>query len=382
MVRSELHQLEELISEFLNGGQSRTKPVAAAKHAAFLRALAAQCALLKRKWVQNLFSAVKETVLLRYIHYHQAGVTGLANRVTRAASNHGIIADLYAAVSSELAALVDFLKENFYAYFDKDHPVMLGRWASHTNEIMGLLAEVKNALPPVEADRSPIIALEAGIKAKLQEGHHTPLSYRQLENYTAMLESILLQHRGNAPLTTVVTFQELYRHNFNSYYFGRWYQHQQNTILSNLSAEQQAVHIRKEISLLEGIYVEPGNQFDPELPPVNSQLLAWLESLLPKADHHNIVSVNGHERMPLQFSVAQFAFFIRLCYLEGCFQVQNISAILRFCTHHFETKKQLHISVKSFARAFYGADQATAAVVRDFLQRMINVINKTYFPKS
>jgi hypothetical protein len=40
----------------------------------------------------------------------------------------------------------------------------------------------------------------------------------------------------------------------------------------------------------------------------------------------------------------------------------------------------LNISFKSFARAFYGADQTTAAVVRDFLQRMINYINKIYFP--
>jgi len=84
-------------------------------------------------------------------------------------------------------------------------------------------------------------------------------------------------------------------------------------------------------------------------------------------------------KVPLTLSVAQFSMFIRICYRTGCFSLNNAAEIIRFFATNFTTKRQDAVSVKSFTKGFYSMDQTAAAVIRDFLQRMIALINKTYF---
>jgi hypothetical protein len=87
------------------------------------------------------------------------------------------------------------------------------------------------------------------------------------------------------------------------------------------------------------------------------------------------------EQLALTLPVPQFALFIRLFQLAGCFREANLARIHRFFTTHFTSKRQDHISPKSFAKAFYGADQSTAAMVRGALQQMLQFIDQHYFPK-
>jgi len=54
---------------------------------------------------------------------------------------------------------------------------------------------------------------------------------------------------------------------------------------------------------------------------------------------------------------------------------------MRFFTRHFTSKKQGRISIKSFNHAFYSKDQVTAAIVLDYLQKMVTYVNKVYFHK-
>lgn len=388
MVKSELHQLEKLVGEIV----SDEVPVHErhlARIAGHVKSIIASCSSLKEKWVHELFSSGKEHVVTRYVQYHQAGVTSLSNQVSNkipATAFRGLetqIFQLYFSVLSSLEDLLDFLKRGFYKYFDNDYNVSAERCRAEAEKINSLLAEISITLARYEIDTKLTEAFVLSVRNKLGDAKRSGISYRQLEYCKSVLDMINDQLTENSGISTIRIAQELYRHNFNSYQFNQWYQDYLNSIINATAENQREAAILQEIRELKSIFVERDKLFEPELPAINDQLLSWLQQLLPGQTALNlkaILKMNGHDRIPLQFSVTQFALFVRLCYLEGCFHINNISDILRFFTQHFETKKQLNISFKSFARAFYGVDQATAAVVRDFLQRMINTINKIYFP--
>jgi len=381
--------LERLIGEIINDEAVSGDESLAEDISRRLRPIAGACSTLKEKWAHELFSAVKEHVLIRYVQYHQAGITSLSNLISMKIPDayfQGIgdqVHHLYFAIVADLEDLLRFLKQGFYKYFDIDHRVSNDRCRKQATQILLLLEETKAAFSETNIDRLLADAILVSVKNKIRDAKQFGISYRQLDYCQSLLSTIREKLEENSGLSTDEFAQELYRQNFNSYHFNQWFQVSLSAIINAASENKREKIIFREIELLKLIFVERDKIFEPELPPVDEQLLPWLEQFLPaqiKNNPNKILKYNGHHRMPLQFSVIQFALFVRLCYLEGCFHINNISDIFRFFTQHFETKKQLNISFKSFARAFYGVDQATAAVVRDFLQRMINTINKIYFP--
>lgn len=386
MVKSELYQLEKQIGNILND-----RPVTGKEHqfAAQVKSVVTHCISLKEKWAHELFHAVKEPVAARYVQFHQAGVTALSNQLTielPPAYFQGMedkIHELYLTIVSNLESLLQFLRQGFYKYFDHDYPVSYKQCRERAEKINRLIIRLTAALQESDIDEALISSIKLSFDHKLADANESGISYRQLDYCDAITVMIprLLNEQSN--IGTITLARELYHHNFNSYEFSQWYQEYFSSRINKMVQNKKEIAIRDEIEAFRSIFIKQELVFEAELPAISEQLIPWLQQLLPGqpgTDLKASLKINGHERMPLKFSVAQFAFFVRLCYLEGCFPVNNISDILRFFTRNFETKKQLNISFKSFARAFYGADQATAAVVRDFLQRMINYINKTYFP--
>lgn len=388
MLRSELYQLEKFVGDVLKNEDTARKSSNHEQIADQVKSAKSLCADLKEKWVRQLFSSAKEHVLARYVHFNQAGITSLSNQISDripASYFQGIenqIHHLYYSIVSSLDELLAFLRQGFYKYFDSDYPVSIDSCRLAAGQINMLLAEIKIALRQSGIDTTLVNAVGLSITDKLTDAKQYGLSYRQLDYCISILEVVRQQARDHSNVSTTEVVQELYRQNFNSYHFNQWYQRHLSAIINAASENKREKIILREIQLLKLIFVERNKIFEPDLPPINEQLLPWLEQFLPPQIYNpnGLLKFNEHHRMPLQFSVTQFALFVRLCYLEGCFHINNISDIFRFFTLHFETKKQLNISLKSFAHAFYGADQATAAVVRDFLQRMINTINKIYFP--
>jgi hypothetical protein len=366
LVRSEIHQLEIVVAKILEKGEGGGA------------ALAAQCEAVRDKFTHALFSPAKDSVLSRYVQFHQAGITALSNKLFRQLTQANNSAD---AVILALESLNDFLKEKFYRFFDLDHPISAWRWHREVQEMTRQQASLEHLLSTSAIDPALAAAITTAFANKVKDSYQIMPGFRHVENHLFLLRAIISWLSTNTDLSTELLALELYRLNFNSYYFIQWYQDNILEKLEDVTDQKRPIIILNAHKRLKSVYVERERLFETDQLPIDEQLLSWFRSLLPGRPEVGAGnSIHGRERMPLQLSVHQFALFIRLCYLEGCFPVHNISASLRFFTANFETKKQQHISVKSFARAFYSADQSTAAVVRDFLQRMINFIDKTYFP--
>lgn len=385
MLRSELYELEKsvgVIIEEISIANFTTYQQQINGQVAYVKSL---CSELKKKWTHELLSNAKEQVIKRYIQFHQAGIIQLSDKVSLYVSASDLSpetkisqATALSQLNNELENVLEFLRTQFYLYFDIDHKAPIYHCQLLYLKISTFRVDLENYKGST-IDEALIAAVLSSADDLTAEGLLTGISYRQADqaiNIVRATQQLLLF--GTNP-TTDSLIRALYQQNFNSLHFYNWYQ---DHLLAKVAAvsdknEQQAL-LEEQIKMFAGVFVNAEKALLPELSSTDKFILPWLQE---KLNPENKRSVSPDKiQMPLNLSVPQFALFVRVFYKTGCFPIENVALITRFFTEHFVTKKQPHISPKSFGRAFYNLDQSAAAIVRDFLQKMINYINKTYFP--
>ncbi|MXV16075.1 hypothetical protein [Hufsiella ginkgonis] len=85
-------------------------------------------------------------------------------------------------------------------------------------------------------------------------------------------------------------------------------------------------------------------------------------------------------KLALNFSVAQLALFVKLQADEGLFRACSVTQLLKFTVRNYRSKRQDDFSYRTLSKEYYGANQVTAAVVRDLLVRMVARIDRNFFP--
>jgi hypothetical protein len=144
--------------------------------------------------------------------------------------------------------------------------------------------------------------------------------------------------------------------------------------------------LTQELSHLKSLQSKPGIAYHPAWPGIKLMLETWLsdEISIFKLSEKSRFDCSGErapdDKLVMSLSVAHLACVTRLFYEENCYQSATVTDVLKFTVRHYQSKRQDHISQGSLSKEYYGVTQVTAAVVRDLLHRMINRINKTYFP--
>lgn len=385
MLRSEINELEKSINALIEQtgiAHKSLSPKEIAESVSHVKTLGND---LKKKWTQELLSNAKEQVIKRYVQYHQAGIIQLSDKVSRqipALNSPDDVRKLqresFDEIKSVLEKVLDFLRHNFYQYYDLDHHATI----YYCDLLPQKIAEFEPGLTDVtyEVSDTLIHCVLSSVKEKADEAIISGISYRQADQCLNLVRMVYHLLRFGANTQTNKLVKALYQQNMNTLYFFNWYQQNTLDLLEKITVkEKREAAVREQISLFTGIFVLPEKALQPELPSTRDFINSWLEQLL-KPENTDTNYKFPTFQLPLNLSVPQFALFVRVFYKTGCFSIENVALITRFFTEHFTTKKQPHISQKSFSRAFYNLDQSAAAVVRDFLQKMLNYLNKTYFP--
>lgn len=381
MLKSELFNVEECVGIILNHKEIISPTGGAEEQISMFHRVSNACADLKQRMISEVFGPAKDHVIRRYVQFHQAGLVTLSDRVFQQlrSINQPLVpgkTELLIHTLETLQQLLDYIAHQFYTHFDTIHSITQFQ-SDHTSN--HLRTEIEHIAPLLEKTAIEPSLAEAFLRSMedcLDNLRVKTISVDQQRYFESLLKIIKL-HLEDMQSDTTSFCDLLYHQNFNSTYFEVWYR--ENYLHLNIPGnikEDQLLNIQPVITT-HGIY--------PHRQPLDELLREWIASVSGRQTGKLEKSKNQEgktERLPLILSVPQLALFVRLCYLEGCFQISNISNIMRFFTEHFETKKQSNISVKSFNRAFYTSDQATAAMIRDFLQRMVSIIDKTYFPKT
>lgn len=372
MLRSELTHLETFVRQVINFNE-RDVNLSVTGPAQLYEQVGQCCRQIKEHLTREVFSAAKDHAIRRYVQFHQSGLVtlsddlfaGLRNMNERSVAGKS---ELLLKILDQVEEVSAYLEKQFYSYFDTRHPLSNYRCDTITREVRTAVEELA---PTITAHGISSTLKEVFLDSMddtLSRARLNSPDREQVEHLNGLIHQITIMLQQPA-IPDQVFANLLYVQNFNSTQFEGW--------------------------LREQIQSELEKGIQPDFPPVNQEIgisgsRRPLDILLK--EWYNALGVSGAVKvkaravkvihLPLHISVPQLALFVRLCYLEGCFQIKNISTIMRFFTEHFETKKQLQISLKSFGKAFYSADQSTAAAVRDYLQRMIGLIDKNYFPKT
>lgn len=119
--------------------------------------------------------------------------------------------------------------------------------------------------------------------------------------------------------------------------------------------------------------------YDPRWPALNRMMQDWLNTELSCAQQAAVLPPEP-VKMPVDLSVAHLACLLHLLVAEGVPLNVTLKELFKFTAGSFRSRRQADISAGSLAKEFYSITQATAANVRDLLQRMICRINRDFFP--
>ncbi|QXV66795.1 hypothetical protein INP83_06835 [Mucilaginibacter sp. 21P] len=326
---------------------------------------------LQKRLSGQFLNALKEQPLKRYLHFHQRYLIHLSDRLTdlrsQSAGLSSTIANVINEVLEGIEKVLDNAKEHFGEGFDLSASVSL----YHKERS----AQIRYSFSIPNCDQRTYGLLEAVANTlnELTEPNtqRKPTYYEML--FAHKISSIIAQLLTMTAIDSRLLFDRLYMENFNAPAFALWYQQDVLESISGLDGAARKQFLNQEINRLLLTGIPPRQGFHEDRLSINEELTRWVVKVAT-------LDTGAVQQLPLDLSVTQIGLFIRLCQQTGCFHEQSISGLLRFFVRHFTSKKQTHISQKSLAKAFYNADQTTAATCRAWLQRMIDQINKRYFP--
>ena len=314
---------------------------------------------------------------------HQAGIIQLSDEVTIGISGLNFRKeelkaqrDAYHQICAELEQVLEFLRLQFYQYFDVDHKATI----FHSRLLASMIGEFEPDLrnyahPAVDHSLIETVIISAGDKCA--EGFISGTSYRQADqvlNLVRTFHNMLLF--GTNP-TTDGLIRVLYQQNFNSLHFYNWYRDFSLMRMNTISGQQELqAYFETNIRELAGIYVSPEKAFQPELPSTDMFLIPWLRQQAGSEEKKTQFKPKA-----LQVTAKFIRPAIRVIYPQYCYKDRLLSRLdnvasdyqVFYRTFHHQKTSRIYLH-KSFGRAFYNLDQSAAAVVRDYLQKMLNYL--------
>ncbi len=348
-----------------------------------LRKISEEVERIKSVWLSRLGNHAKDYIIKRYTAYQQRLLLELSDRLYRTVDTANSQEHEHElAVLEVLLALGQFQIHNFSRYMDEQGKIP----DAMTGKVRAKLSD--------DADRMSAalqqVELEPGLKTLLLDFLGTLISstlykkmmYGQMEylyQWFEMME-VTISFNDDRDLTYSI-IEALFQLNFNYGGFCYWYEQRivQNTAQVDKAGRHAA--LQQQSLIVRSLPVRRDMRYDPSLASVDELIGIWLDQFM----RTDTVSKNDDEpdryiKTELKLTVAQLALLLRLLYEEEVFAVKNIASLLKFFTRYFRSKYQERISYGSMNKLYYAADQFTAAAIKDLLQRMIDRLNKMFFP--
>jgi hypothetical protein len=299
-------------------------------------------------WQEAAFSDRPDHSLARYFNFHLQGISKLSD--TLFPDQPGPDLPL---------RLADYLLENFSRYLDADCPAP----AAYRRR---LVARLNGQVAPLSLPGYPFLAAYI---AEVSNGTAAySFSFRALRYFETLVTALSSSTDIGGVLLEM---------NFNHLGYLADCQKTIGNVLGELTdPAAKLAYLQQEKSRIIAVPIPLNLVYHPDWPSLGIMLVSWLSeqiAALPGAPA-------AIQKLPLNFSVAQLACLVRLCYEEDFFKEPCLTTIFDFTASAYTSKRQSDISPGSLSKHYYSTDQVTAAVMRGKLLRMVARINKNFFP--
>lgn len=359
-----------------------------------------ECTRISEDLTKSIFTSTQDNIIERYIQYHQTGIIQIADQLQSYLHQIGSkdadqdtapsLGSLVRYFISRLFSLLNFIERFFSKYFNLDAKIPEAYHIIAFNELLKPIDELRSRIDThITASGLKLCLfdyLESFGKSKLPVAiNFRSLIYlKEFINELEQLFSLNDSTDWNQKLSATLIYL-----NFNHLGFFSYYQVTIRDELDNADSKEQFLNIlSRSLTNIKGLQTKPSFSFHPEWPSVKSMLEGWLTDEIAMAVISNKKEKTTPpdkeyavtEKLVLNLSVAQIACLVKVLYEEGIYGSVSITDILKFTVTHFRSKRQQQISNGSLSKEYYSVSQVTAAVVKDILTKMIQRINKNYFP--
>ncbi|SDC66384.1 hypothetical protein [Pedobacter soli] len=366
MLKNELKDIEEILFEQKYSDSNRIVQIDIEK-----------CfSQIHRAWEKVIFSDIPENSLVRYFHYHLEVITNISDNLYRLEIDEKLIVP-----QSKLLELIDHLRKYYSNYFNENVLAPLMYHQRLMCQLSNSISYIRQRLQASNLNASLITCLVKWFDLMSEDTDIIKFNFCSLHYFEYVVKRLSsIDYDSEDAETSLVSL--LVRSNFNNLTFLVYYQDYVGIAIGDLKDSHEK--LRYLVEQKAEVFLSPEVKklaYDHTWPPLKTMITDWLqeEILLTKksACNKNAVAV---PKIPLAMSVAHLSCLIRLLYEESVFATQNLQSIFKGFAGYFQSKRQVIISPGSLSKEFYSIDQHTAARVRDLLQRMIQRINRNFFP--
>jgi hypothetical protein len=373
MLTDELRSLEALLP-------GKEQPVA--EPAAFrCNAVKEECERIKEAWNTAAFTDVADHSLERYFYFHLAGIGKVSDTLFEHSGNPD--QDwCNTGLQKSLLALIDHLQAYFPRFFDGKANAPQAYYRRCLQRWRGAYTALSQSLSAAPIDQGLKECLRSYIKEMTDPERPFGFTFRALCYFEKWLEQLSVLNFYDKGTNEQLN-KALIRLDFN---YLEYLVYQQDRIRVALKEHpDQLEYLRQEQCTLPASPLPGGFTYDPLWPSLRGMLTEWLSGEIRAREKIAGTVAAGNscfqpQKIPLDLSVAQLAFFIRLFYDGQFVATRNLTEIFKLVALHYRTKRQPMISPGSLSKEYYGTDQFTAAGVRGILQKMLHAINTQFFP--
>ncbi len=337
------------------------------------------CSRIRRGWEEAAFSGRPDYSLVRYFHYQLKGISKISDTLFRLPGEQDT-----GGAQGELLALIDHMEIYYAPYFDADARLPA---AYHQKFACGLSANVKmisGRLQTSKLSNSLKTCLFNWLDELSAIGCHERYAFRSLTYFEKMINGLLgIDLRETGAEDQLISL--LSRSNFNHLAFFAYRQDMMRGIFEGLIPAEKLRYLRLQKAAVLSCPVANHLIYDAGWPSLKTMVDDWLREEIGLAElelrNEDEAGVGGHlPKLHVELSVAHLACLIRLFVEESVFGKQNLKIIFKCFAGYYQTKRQPIISPGSLSKEYYSIDQHTAARMRDLLQKMVQRINRNFFP--
>jgi hypothetical protein len=387
----ELNVLQELIADQLSGSStSEPTPMELESWQLIARE---QGEMIKRKWVAEVFSLKKEKYIEVYIQHHQSSLIHLADQLlsysdmaeavpAEDTQQDITLGSVRKAVYQVLDELLSFMEKHFTKYFDQNTKIPDRYKLVSTQEMQARLQSIRSRFDHPEALHSLV---EIATKP-LQEFVNSPLShpytFRQLLYLKLLSEELqALELQGEESAQKRQLMNLLAYLNFNSFHFFDYYVDSFLLYIREGETRSEQIerlaYLRKEVNQLR---LKPGVALKDKHDSIKTQLQEWInEEIYFLQSRKQLTamgtdSVTEEDKLKVNLSVNQLAYFIRLQVEAHILPKKDLSQLFRFLSQHVQTKQAENITSESIRTKYYNVELGTKEKLKELLIAMLNII--------
>jgi hypothetical protein len=340
---------------------------------------------IRSAWNEAIFSGAADRSLKRYFQFQLEGVRERMDTLRCMMNSSGceLHSTRLMSLSSGMVSLLDYLKTYFYRYLDFDIPAPVMYHQLVLESFPARIWSLRRMMENARFSEPLKNCLKDWLDQLLCEAGYAMFSLRALFYLDELLSQLLNIFEGSLDLTDRLNLT-LVRIDFN--YLGYFTYRQQlvNARLSPLSHDDQLQALVYEARQIELMPVS-ANRYDPSLPSLGILLAKWIKEQMAirtatTGNRKSFANQGSYDKLPLNFSVVQLACFIFVFFETESFGTVTLTEIFKFVSKHYSSKRRQVISQGSLSKQYYTIDQFTASAVKDKLQKMVQLINRKFFP--